>query len=65
MAINVALTEILACPLCKGKLKYDKTDQRLICLADALAYPVRNNIPVLIADEAEQLSSDEVKKWRS
>ena len=65
MAINVALTEILACPLCKGKLKYDKTGQRLICLADALAYPVRNNIPVLIADEAEQLDSDEVKKWRS
>ena len=65
MAINVALTEILACPLCKGKLKYDKTRQRLISLADALAYPVRNNIPVLIADEAEQLDSDEVKKWRS
>ncbi|WP_019675575.1 Trm112 family protein [Arsukibacterium perlucidum] len=65
MAINVALTEILACPLCKGKLKYDKTAQRLICLADGLAYPVRNNIPVLIADEAEQLSPDEVKKWRS
>lgn len=65
MAINVALTEILACPLCKGKLKYDKTAQRLICLADALAYPVRNNIPVLISDEAEQLSQDEVKKWRS
>jgi hypothetical protein len=65
MAINVALTEILACPLCKGKLKYDKSAQRLICLVDALAYPVRHNIPVLIADEAEQLSSDEVKKWRS
>lgn len=65
MAINVALTEILACPLCKGKLKYDQKGQRLICLADALAYPVRNNIPVLIADEAEQLAPDEVKKWRS
>ncbi|KKO49165.1 hypothetical protein VT06_07925 [Arsukibacterium sp. MJ3] len=65
MAINVALTEILACPLCKGKLKYDNTNQRLICLVDALAYPVRNNIPVLIADEAQQLTLDEVKKWRS
>tara|TARA_R110002126_G_scaffold150368_5_gene296598 strand:- start:402 stop:599 length:198 start_codon:yes stop_codon:yes gene_type:complete len=65
MAINVVLTEILACPLCKGKLKYDKEGERLICLADALAYPVRKNIPVLIADEAEQLTSDEVKKWRS
>nr|WP_200897621.1 Trm112 family protein [Arsukibacterium ikkense] len=63
--MNVALTEILACPICKGKLKYDQAGQRLICLADALAYPVRNNIPVLIADEAAQLSSDEVKKWRS
>ncbi|CAM3842546.1 Trm112 family protein [Rheinheimera salexigens] len=65
MALKLALTDILACPVCKGKLKYDKTTAQLICLADKLAYPIRENIPVLIADEAVQLSSEEVEQWRS
>jgi len=65
MAIKLALTEILACPLCKGKLKYDQASEQLICTADRLAYPVRDNIPVLLADEARELSLDEVEKWRS
>lgn len=65
MALKVALTDILACPVCKGKLKYSKDPAQLICLADKLAYPIRDNIPVLIAEEAQQLSSEEVEKWRS
>jgi uncharacterized protein len=65
MALKVALTEILACPVCKGKLKYDQASQQLICLIDRLAYPVRENIPVLLADEAHELTLDEVEKWRS
>lgn len=65
MALKIALTDILACPVCKGKLKYDKASAQLICLVDRLAYPIRENIPVLIADEAKPLSADEVEQWRS
>lgn len=49
------LLEILACPLCKGKLLYDKSQQELICKVDKLAYPIRNNIPIMLADEARKL----------
>lgn len=48
------LLEILVCPLCKGKLEYDRTAQELICQADKLAYPIRDGIPVMLADEARQ-----------
>ncbi len=65
MAFNIALADIIACPLCKGKLKYDKSEEQLICTFDRLAYPVRDNIPVLLADEARQLTLEEAEKWRS
>lgn len=65
MALKVALTEILACPLCKGKLKYDQATQQLICTFDRLAYPVRDNIPVLLADDARELTMEEAEQWRS
>lgn len=65
MPLKLALTDILACPLCKGKLKYDQDAEELICTLDRLAYPVRNNIPVLLTDEARELSLEECEKWRS
>lgn len=65
MALNIALADIIACPLCKGKLKYDKAGQQLICLADKLSYPIKENIPVLITDEARELTLEETEKWRS
>ncbi|WP_454762979.1 Trm112 family protein [Cupriavidus campinensis] len=48
------LLEILVCPLCKGKLEHDRAAQELICHADKLAYPIRDGIPVMLADEARQ-----------
>jgi uncharacterized protein YbaR (Trm112 family) len=48
------LLEILVCPLCKAKLEYDRAAQELICHADKLAYPIRDGIPVMLADEARQ-----------
>ncbi|VVD63697.1 Trm112 family protein [Pandoraea capi] len=48
------LFEILVCPLCKGPLALDKKAQELICHADKLAYPIRDGIPVMLADEARQ-----------
>ncbi len=54
------LLEILVCPLCKGPLRYDKDKPELICKADRLAYPIRNDIPVMLEDEARQLSDQEL-----
>ena len=49
------LLDILACPVCKSSLKYDKPSEQLICKADRLAYPVRDGIPVMLEEEAKQL----------
>ena len=51
------LLEILACPKCKGDLEY--TGDKLICHKCALAYPIRDGIPIMLIDEAEDLSEDE------
>lgn len=53
------LLSILACPLCKGELKYDAEASELICKADGLAFPVRDNIPVMLDTEARTLTTDE------
>lgn len=53
------LLEILVCPVCKGPLVYNKAEQELICKADRLAYPIRDDIPVMLEDEARQLEADE------
>lgn len=53
--IDKRLLEILACPICKGKLIFVESDQELICRFDKLAYPIRNDIPVMLVDEARQL----------
>lgn len=59
MAIDKKLLAILVCPLCKGPLDYDREAQELICKADGLAYPIRDDIPVMLESEARQLSTDE------
>lgn len=48
---------ILACPLCKGPLQLK--DNELICRADALAFPIRDGIPVMLEEQARKLSLDE------
>lgn len=59
MAFDVKLMEILACPICKGKLAYQKEHKELICKFDHLAFPIDNDIPVLLENEARRLSADE------
>ncbi|WP_330110287.1 Trm112 family protein [Methylophaga thalassica] len=54
-----ALLEILACPACKGKLHYKREAQELFCSACRLAYPVKDDIPVMLIEEARQLPADE------
>jgi len=53
------LLNILVCPESKAPLKLSKDGSELICQASGLAYPVRDDIPVLLIDEARQLSAEE------
>ena len=53
------LLDILACPVCKGPLVYREEAGELICKADRLAFPVRDDIPVMLEDEARQLPAEE------
>lgn len=57
--LDKKLLAILVCPLCKGPLHYNADRQELVCRADALAYPVRDGIPVMLEEEARRLSSEE------
>lgn len=53
------LLDILVCPVCKGPLVYKKVEQELICKADRLAYPIRDDIPVMLQEEARELPAEE------
>ncbi len=57
--MNNKLLDILVCPVCKSKLIFDKEAQELICKADRLAYPISDDIPVMLEDEARRLSLEE------
>ena len=57
--MDTRLLDILVCPLCKGPLKYDKQAQELISNPDRLAYPIRDGIPIMWADEARDLMAAE------
>ncbi len=56
------LLDILVCPVCKGPLQYDKAKAELLCRADRLAYPIQDDIPVMLEDEARKLSEEELSK---
>lgn len=53
------LLEILACPICKGELLLDIANQELICRFDRVAYPVIDDIPVMLENRARRLGVDE------
>jgi uncharacterized protein YbaR (Trm112 family) len=53
------LLEILVCPICKGPLMFIKPSAELICKVDRLAYPIRDDIPVMLEQEARQLGAEE------
>ncbi|MFO0206510.1 MAG: Trm112 family protein [Betaproteobacteria bacterium] len=52
------LLDILVCPLCKAPLVYEKAAQELVCRADRLAYPIRDDIPVMLESEARRLDDE-------
>ena len=53
------LLDILACPVCKGPLVLNRPTAELVCRADRLGYPIRDEIPVLLEEEARRLNSDD------
>lgn len=55
--VDPKLLEILVCPVTKQTLRYDEAAQELISEAAGLAYPIRDGIPIMLADEARQLDS--------
>ena len=53
--VDPRLLEILVCPLTKGPLTYDRERGELVSAKAGLAYPIRDSIPIMLADEARQL----------
>ena len=61
MAIDQKLLEILACPKCKGDLILTEKQDGLICNACKLLYPIKDDIPIMLIDEAIKLDKDSKK----
>jgi uncharacterized protein YbaR (Trm112 family) len=59
--VDPKLLEILVCPVTKGPLTYDAAKQELISKSARLAYPIRAGVPIMLPDEARELSDDELK----
>jgi hypothetical protein len=57
--MDARLLDILVCPICKANLEHRKADQELVCKPCKLAFPVRDDIPIMLQEEARQLSPDE------
>ena len=56
--VDPKLLEILVCPVTKKPLRYDAAAQELISDEAGLAYPIRDGIPIMLADEARPLEKD-------
>ena len=56
------LLEILVCPVTKGPLIYDRAKQELVSRSARLAYPIRDDIPIMLEEEARELSDDEIEQ---
>ena len=59
------LLDLLVCPVTKGPLIYNKASQELISKSARLAYPIRDDIPVMLEDEARELSDEELERLNS
>lgn len=57
--IDIRMLELLACPLTKGPLRYDRDKAELVSRLAKLAYPVRDGIPIMVPSEARELDDEE------
>ena len=55
MSVSPKLLAILACPKCRGELEYREAESQLVCHSCRLRYPVRDDIPIMLIDEATPL----------
>lgn len=57
--MDARLLEILVCPVCKGPLDYRKDKLELVCKGCRLAYAIKDDIPIMLEEEARQLAAEE------
>lgn len=57
MALDRELLEIIVCPKCKGDLSYEPENERLVCKNCLIYYPVKEDIPILLVEEAKPLDN--------
>jgi len=57
--MDARLLDILVCPICKANLEYRKAEQELVCKPCKLAFPVRDDIPIMLEDQARRLNEGE------
>lgn len=60
--VDPKLLEILVCPQTRGQLIYDRENQELVSKKARVAYPIRDGIPIMLPDEARELSDEELTK---
>lgn len=63
--LDQQLLSLLVCPVSKAPLEYDRENEELVCRASGLAYPIRDDIPVMLESEARKLSAEEMLKTNS
>lgn len=59
MSLDKDLLEVLVCPLTKGPLIYDEDNAELISKAAGLAFPIRDNIPIMLVEEAREINDEQ------
>lgn len=57
MPLDKELLEIIVCPKCKGDLIYEEEKERLVCKNCSVYYPIREDIPILLIEEAKKLEN--------
>lgn len=62
--MNKNLLNMLVCPVTKSKLYYNKDSNELISLSARLAFKIKDDIPVMLEDEARQIDHDEYEKFK-
>ncbi len=58
--MDARLLDILVCPVCKANLEYRKAESELICRPCKLAFPIRDDIPIMLEDQARPLAEEEL-----
>lgn len=61
--LDKKLLSILVCPVSKAPLIYDEPNNELVCLASGLAYPIKDDIPIMLESEARQITLEEKESF--